>query len=183
MRRARRLWQGTVRPAWKKAVDAGAITNLTPAALALEKQLLSAEDRGRDFLFSDAAEEELEIEIYWRGGYGDPRNAEPDPGGVVSRWGARRTDTILDWAQASGNARLRSAGKRLAQDWLESEPEPSTPLMSRDIAAARVLFYRRVLAAWEFLLAVNDRPALDQLAAFDRLEHTSLPEPGATRSR
>ena len=42
-------------------------------------------------------------------------------------------------------------------------------------AAARTLFYRRVLAAWEFLLAVNDRPALAKLRELTELERTPLP--------
>jgi hypothetical protein len=37
------------------------------------------------------------------------------------------------------------------------------------------LFYRRVLAAWEFLLAVNDRPALARIRELTELERTPLP--------
>jgi hypothetical protein len=45
----------------------------------------------------------------------------------------------------------------------------------RATAADRVLFYRRVLGAWAFLLAANERPALDDLAALIELENTPLP--------
>ena len=44
-------------------------------------------------------------------------------------------------------------------------------------AAERTLFYRRVLAAWEFLLAVNERPALNRLRELTELERTPLPRP------
>jgi hypothetical protein len=50
--------------------------------------------------------------------------------------------------------------------------EPPQPL-SRKTAAERVLFYRRVLAAWEFLIALQAEPALSELKTLIELE--SLP--------
>jgi hypothetical protein len=44
-----------------------------------------------------------------------------------------------------------------------------------ETAVARTLFYRRVLAAWEFLITVNERPALQRLHELIELEHTPLP--------
>jgi hypothetical protein len=41
-----------------------------------------------------------------------------------------------------------------------------------------VLFYRRVLAAGEFLLAVNERPALARVRELADLERIPLPRPG-----
>ena len=38
-----------------------------------------------------------------------------------------------------------------------------------------MLFYRRVLGAWAFLLAVDERGALERLAALQALEETALP--------
>ena len=49
--------------------------------------------------------------------------------------------------------------------------------VSKETAAERALFYRRVLAAWEFLLAVNERPALTRLRELTELERTPLPLP------
>jgi len=47
--------------------------------------------------------------------------------------------------------------------------------MSRKTAAERVLFYRRTLAAWAFLLALDERPALARIAELTALERTPLP--------
>jgi hypothetical protein len=38
-----------------------------------------------------------------------------------------------------------------------------------------VLFYRRTLAAWEFLAALNHREALAEIDALTTLERTPLP--------
>ena len=51
--------------------------------------------------------------------------------------------------------------------------EPSRPL-SRKTAAERVLFYRRVLAAWEFLIAMDAQPALAELRVLIELERTPV---------
>lgn len=42
-------------------------------------------------------------------------------------------------------------------------------------ALQRALFYRRVLGAWAFLIAVDERGALERLAALQALEETPLP--------
>jgi hypothetical protein len=49
--------------------------------------------------------------------------------------------------------------------------------LSRKTAAERVLFYRRTLAAWAFLLALDERPALARIAELTALERTPLPPP------
>jgi hypothetical protein len=46
--------------------------------------------------------------------------------------------------------------------------------MSRKIAAERVLLYRRVLAAWEFLIAMNAEPELRELRGLIDLENTPV---------
>jgi hypothetical protein len=56
----------------------------------------------------------------------------------------------------------------------------STRPLSRKTAAERVLFYRRTLAAWEFLLTLNEGPALDRIRELTELERTPLPPPGKT---
>ena len=47
--------------------------------------------------------------------------------------------------------------------------------MSHRTAAERTLFYRRVLAAWEFLLTLEARTALAELQTLLELEQTVLP--------
>jgi hypothetical protein len=42
-------------------------------------------------------------------------------------------------------------------------------------ALQRALFYRRVLGAWAFLIAVDERGALERLAAWRALETSPLP--------
>ena len=51
----------------------------------------------------------------------------------------------------------------------------STEPMDAKTAAERTLFYRRVLAAWEFLIEMNERPALARLRELTELERTPLP--------
>lgn len=48
--------------------------------------------------------------------------------------------------------------------------------MSIESAAARVLFYRRVLAAWTFLIEVKETPALSRLKELIEIESTPLPK-------
>lgn len=51
----------------------------------------------------------------------------------------------------------------------------STRPLQPKIAAERALFYRRVLAAWAFLEAVDERAALAQVKQLTQLERTKLP--------
>src|SRR5581483_11181400 len=142
-RGSRRAWQQTVRPAWKAAVLAGQITNLSPPALTFEKYLLGQEDHGRNFVSDDGRA--IMEEVYWQSGYFDPQIGNPSIAQAVARWGAERRDYILAWARASKNTDVRSAADRLAQRWTTPPAEPESPGISRDVAAERTLFYRRVL--------------------------------------
>jgi hypothetical protein len=54
------------------------------------------------------------------------------------------------------------------------ENSKSAPLQ-RSVAAERIYFYRQVLAAWQFLLGVDERSALEHVAALTQLEQTPLP--------
>lgn len=47
--------------------------------------------------------------------------------------------------------------------------------MQPKIAAERVLFYRRVLAAWAFLDTMKDSDALAKVVQLTQLERTPLP--------
>jgi hypothetical protein len=177
-RRTRRLWDHIVRPAWKAAVESDQATTVPAAAAEFEKFLLDQEDRGVDFFFGDG--DDLRNDVFWQAGYGDPQTMNPARAQAIALWAQQRNDKILAWAKGGDDEALRRAADRLAQ--LTAQPDASaTPMDDEDktqlkaTAAERTLFYRRVLAAWEFLLAVNDQPALAKLRELTELERTPLP--------
>lgn len=182
----RRLWRDTLRPAWKAAIEANQITNLSPAALEFEKHLLRLEDDGENF-FSDRNARLLEEEVFWESGFGDPLTVNFARAENLTRWGMERHDKILAWAKSSSNTNLSAAAERLLQPSRRDAPMAmpdhqhdavsSIALIDKETAAERVLFYRRVLAAWEFLIAVHERPALERLQSLTALERTPLPLP------
>jgi hypothetical protein len=176
--RTRRLWNRQVRPAWKAAVEAGQAAGLPTAALDFEKFLLDQEDHGVDYFFGDGGD--LRDDVFWQAGYGNPQTMNPARAEAIALWAQQRNQKILDWARTNGTESVHNAADRLGQ--LIAEPEPdSTAVNGEDAAqmkataAERTLFYRRVLAAWEFLIAVNDRPALEKLRELTELERTPLP--------
>ncbi len=176
--RTRRLWSRRVRPAWKAAVEANQATVLPAAAAEFEKFLLDQEDRGVDYFFGDG--DDLRNNVFWQAGYGNPQTMNPERAEAIALWAQQRNQKILDWAKTKGADSVRNAADRLSQ--LIAEPESSSAAMDKGdrvqmkaTAAERTLFYRRVLAAWEFLLAVNDRPALAKLRELIELERTPLP--------
>ncbi len=178
--RERKLWNQTIRPAWKTAVETGHATNLPAAVADFEKFLLGQEDRGVDFFFGDA--DDMRNDVFWQAGYGQPQRLDPAHAEAIGLWAEERNDKILDWARDSENKTVRDAGERLAQ--LITEPDTNTDKADQDdrmtmkaTAAERTLFYRRVLGAWQFLIAVNDRPALARLKELTELERTPLPRP------
>ena len=176
--RTRRLWNRRVRPAWKAAVEANQAATLPAAAVEFEKFLLDQEDHGVDYFFGDG--DDLRDDVFWQAGYGNPQTMNPERAEAIALWAQQRNQKILDWAKTSGPESVRNAADRLAQ--LIAEPDSSSTTMDKEdqiqmkaTAAQRTLFYRRVLAAWEFLLAVNDRPALAKLRELTELERTPLP--------
>jgi hypothetical protein len=179
----RKLWNETVRPAWTAAVEAHQVTNLPGAALDFEKYLLSEEAKGRDHFFVRRGS--LQEEIFWHSGYSDPKTVDVAKAEAVARWGVERRGKILAWAKAEEDEAVRAAAENLSQmrPQRRRNPAPATSSraspepVSEETAAERTLFYRRVLAAWEFLLAVNERPALTRLRELTELERTPLPRP------
>jgi hypothetical protein len=179
----RKLWKETVRPAWKAAVEAGLVTNLPGAALEFEKHLLQQEDKGRNYFFGGASS--LQKEIFWESGYSDPQTVNLAKADAVARWGVERRRTILAWSKTANDEDVRSAAGKLSparsrrqSSGVIKPADTFTPLLSEKTAAERTLFYRRVLAAWQFLLAINERPALARLRELTDLERTPLPRPG-----
>lgn len=173
MTEARRAWSETLRPAWKAAVAANGVAELTPAVRAFEQRLLELEDKGRDLLLPRGNNDTpLLNELYWNSGYATPATLDAARAAAVAAWGAARRDRIVAWGAASADPGLRAAAEKIGPGPVLVE-QPATPL-SRRTAAERVLFYRRVLAAWEFLLALDARGPLAELAALRELERTPV---------
>lgn len=179
---SRKLWTATLRPAWKQAVESGQAPGLPPAAADFEKYLLGQEEKGRDF-FSGPARSRIQEEAFWQSGYSNPETTVPLKAEAVVQWAAERRAKILEWGKAAADETVRSAAGSIFQSRpprvptapssarARSTPEP----ISREIAAERALFYRRVLAAWEFLLEAKERPALSRLHDLMELERTPFP--------
>jgi hypothetical protein len=120
--------------------------------------------------------------MYWEAGYGEPEKLEPKKAASMAIWSLTRRAQIIAWAKKSDDPDVRAAGERLSQSGARGRSTNATNresntshLISREIAAERVVFYRRVLAAWEFLIAMNEKPALAKLHELMELERTPLP--------
>jgi len=174
MAELRKAWSETLRPAWKAAVIGGSVTVQLGAAEAFEKHLLKLEEGGRDFLLL-RGETPLINEIYWQSGYAEPATYDAGKAEAVARWGATRRAQIVAWGQRAADPAVRAAAGKIGPGpgFVEEAEAP----LSRRTAAERVLFYRRVLAAWEFLLAVEAPSALAELRALIALERTPLVSP------
>lgn len=184
-----KLWNEAVRPAWKAAVLADRAAALPAGAREFEKYLLAQEAKGKDFLFANARA--LPDEVYWQSGYADPATLDRAKAEAVVEWGAERRSRILAWAKASDQPTVRAAAEDITKRQAanrrsggaaaaESSPPAAAAAavvapVSRKTAAERVLFYRRTLAAWAFLLALDERPALARIAELTALERTPLP--------
>jgi hypothetical protein len=174
----RRLWTETIRPAWKAAVAAGREVPVPAAALAFEKRVLELEDGGRDFLSSANRERGLLNEVYWESGLSEPVVKDRAKADAVARWGGERRQRILEWAATAADTPVREAAAAIARAQARAAAPASEPAGAIEpTAVERVLFYRRVVAAWNFLLATNHRGALAQLAAINEVENAPLPEP------
>ncbi len=183
----RKLWNETVRPAWQEAVESGQAIGLPIAAMDFEKYLLANEERGSNYFVGGGRA--LQEEVFWHSGYSDPKNLDAAKAEAIARWAAERRAKILAWARTSGDETVRTAAERLSQRrgrrQAQANPnpmpaehvDPSLEPIDEATAAARVLFYRRVLAAWQFLLSMNERPALNRIQELTALERTPLPAP------
>jgi hypothetical protein len=173
----RRLWNETLRPAWSAAVEANRLAILPDTARDFEKHLLKLEEDGRNLFFGGSGA--MQEELYWQAGYGQPETLDSRRAEIISKWASERRAKIVAWGKLQDDAALRDAAERLA---VTNAPTMSGMNMtsaektiSRQTAAERTLFYRRVLGAWQFLLAVNERPALNRLKELTDLERTPLP--------
>jgi len=182
---ARKLWKESIRPAWKAVVERNQAAPLPAFAVEFENQLLQGETgKGREYFFAD--EDSVDEEAYWISGYSDPRTLDVAKADCIVRWGVERRRKILFWAGTNQDQQVRTAADKLWQLMAKRWSEPDTPAspagasrpaITKKTAAERALFYRRVLAAWEFLLAANERPALATVRELTELERTPLPKP------
>jgi hypothetical protein len=169
MSELRRAWTDTLRPAWKSAVLDGQVNGLSGEAIEFEKRLLKIEDGGRDFLLPRGGNSDALLEeIYWASSYAEPATLDRAKAEAVARWGAERRRRIISWAKTSADVQVRAAAEKIGPGPAFSE-EPVRPL-SRKTAAERVLFYRRVLAAWEFLIVMQAEPELAEVEMLIELE-------------
>ena len=170
----RRTWTETLRPAWKTAVAGGQTGGVLPTvALEFERSLLKLEEGGRDFFLPRGADESpLSNEIFWQSTYAEPAKFDLAKAEAVARWGAGRRAGIVAWAKTSPDSAVRAAAEKIGPGpaFTGESPRP----LSRKTASERVLFYRRVLAAWAFLLEVDHREALTELHSLIELERTPL---------
>ncbi|WP_438480338.1 hypothetical protein [Oleiharenicola lentus] len=176
------LWKNTLRPAWQKAVEAGEITGVSELALNFEKFLLRLEARGSDFTSAGQKQnEDLLTWTYWQSSYAWPTKFDATKADAVTRWSVERRWFIGDWARQSSDPAVRAVGEK----WLPQR-RPGLPVAPVERAASvdtsinktaveRVIFCRKVLGAWAFLLAVSDEQALARLQQLIELENTPLP--------
>jgi len=169
----RKVWSETLRPAWKTALLGGKVPGLSSDVVAFEKQLLELEDGGRElFLPRGNDDTPLMNEVYWNSSYAEPATLNRVKAEDVARWGASRRPQIIAWAKTQPDERVRAAAEKIGPGPVHTE-EPVRPL-SRKTAAERVLFYRRVLAAWEFLIAMDAKTALAEVQTLIELERLPL---------
>ena len=173
-RERHRLWRSLVKPAWTAALDAGEIRDVSGAVAAFERHLLDQEDESHDYLVD--GDDDLREELYWYSGFGDPARMDHARADVLAQWAAQRRRRILDWARASAHVRVQAAAARIARGvWGGGDDDVEGSVLSVKTAAARALFERRVLGAWAFLLAVDERAALQRVQELTVLERTPLP--------
>lgn len=169
---ARQAWTETLRPAWKQAVLAAQVPDLDEPTLEFERRLLKLEDEGRTLLFGRGGEGGLLNELFWRSSYAEPVTFDAARAAAVTTWGAVRRDRIVAWGKKSADPEVRAAAEKIGPGPAYSDTPPRP--LSRRTAAERVWLHRRVLAAWQFLLAMEATPALAELEKLLELESSEL---------
>jgi hypothetical protein len=90
-------------------------------------------------------------------------------------WARTATDEKVKAAAVKWAGPVRAAPAAAATSTAPRATIPGFGQGERKEALQRALFYRRVLGAWAFLIAVDERGALERLAALQALEETPLP--------
>jgi len=181
---AKQSWTGTLRPAWKAALTAGSVPGVTATVKAFELHLIGLEEKDGKRVILPGDRDATRNELFWQSGYAEPGKADAAKAAALARWEAGRRASILAWARASTDASVRAAAEKLAGP-ARGTPRARVasvgpPQGERKEALQRALFYRRVLGAWAFLIAVDERGALQRLAELRALEERPLPPPTIT---
>ncbi|MFO1451042.1 MAG: hypothetical protein U1F61_22985 [Opitutaceae bacterium] len=178
----RRQWTDVIRPVWKAAVQAGGVPGLGEAAREFELHLIAMEETSPRRELTPGNRDAVRNELFWKSGYAIPSQTDAKKAIEMARWEAARRSTILDWARGSESAAVREAAEKWGGPVRSGAPTgpgfSGTPRAARKEALQRALFFRRVLAAWDFLLALEETPALTRLASLRDLERRPLPRPG-----
>lgn len=180
----RKLWTETIRPAWKAALEAKQVAGVPEAARLFELDLIGLEEKTPTRVFLPGDRDAVRNELFWRSGYSrlDPKNQAKAP--IVARWEAGRRAAVLAWARTAPDEKVRAAavtwGGPVRPATSQRPADDGPPRAARKEALQRALFYRRVLGAWAFLLAVEERGALERLASLRALEEAPLPTPAGT---
>ena len=175
----RKLWTETIRPAWKASLEAKTVPGVPEAARVFELELIGLEEKTPTRIFLPGDRDAVRNELYWRSGYSalDAKSQAKAP--VVARWEAGRRAAVLAWARTAPDDKVRAAavtwGGPVRPATSQRPADDGPPRAARKEALQRALFYRRVLGAWAFLIAVDERGALDRLAALRALESMPLP--------
>jgi hypothetical protein len=180
----RKLWTETIRPAWKAALEAKRVAGVPEAARVFELELIALEEKTPTRIFLPGDRDAVRNELFWRSGYSslDPKNQAK--AATVARWEAGRRAAVLAWARTAADDKVRAAavtwGGPVRPATSQRPADDGPPRAARKEALQRALFYRRVQAAWAFLLAVDERGALERLTALRALE--AMPLPPASRA-
>ena len=187
----RKLWTETIRPVWKAALEARKVAGIPEAARAFELHLIGLEEKNPARIFLPGDRDAVRNEVFWRSGYAIPAETNQARAMAVARWEAGRRAAIIAWARTAPDDKVRAAavtwggpvrpatanssatGQRVA--------DAGPPRAARKEAVRRALFYRRVLGAWAFLIAVDERGALERLTELRALEETPLPPATAVK--
>jgi hypothetical protein len=175
----RKLWTDTIRPAWKAALVAKKVVGVPEEARAFELHLIGLEEKNPARIFLPGDRDAVRNELFWRSGYAIPAQTNLAKAKAVTRWEAGRRAAIIAWARTAPDDKVQAAavtwGGSVRPATSQRPADEGPPPAARKEALQRALFYRRVQAAWAFLIAVDERVALDRLAALRALEESPLP--------
>ncbi len=183
----RKLWTETIRPAWKAALVAKKVVGIPEEARAFELHLIGLEEKNPARIFLPGDRDAVRNEVFWRSGFAIPAQTNPAKAMAVARWEAGRRAAIIAWARTAPGDKVQAAAltwggpvrpavaNPRASATTQRSVDAGPPRAARKEALQRALFYRRVLGAWAFLIAVDERGALERLASLRALEESPLP--------
>ena len=176
----RKLWTDTIRPVWKAALVAKKVPGIAEAARGFELRLIELEEKNPSRVFLPGDRNAVRNELFWSSSYAIPAQADLKKAATLARWEAGRREAVLAWARTSSSEPVRAAagkwgGPTRTGPAVVARATEGPPRAARKEALQRALFYRRILGAWAFLIAVDERGAMSRLAALQALEQMPLP--------